>query len=444
MAAKPGPAIALAALAALFLLKKKGGGGGGAVDKEKLDGTEEGEVVEDDTPNNPASPSSGGKKVPKGTGAGGGSWDPGKLGPTALWISPDCRNVVTGTEYYEKVLVPAMLKVFEDNDAWWAKTNELTGSSDPDVDGEDVSLGGSLMPDMYTIVSIALGFRKFTEPMNLNAGGNTSYVEDTEFAKKPPGSCVLAAPMFHVGDVNRGKLYEGLYSGGIAPAYQAKFNEALAAYFGEYPQMAMWLYQLQEHMVQDERFPETSRSMSSLFDLSFVAQSATGAPGNPPVKAPRLKVSELFSIGALANWYNQAVAYVQKWAIQYPKAVSEYSTFVSDWWDQATAAGTKLPVSPSLTHEQAAKVESPATVGVVIGRIMTAAPGGPEIPMPIAGAVADIDGSNYSTDNQGYFEATVPAGWHPVGISVGPKEYNTYVTVEAGQTALVDFVAPRD
>jgi len=433
MAAKPGPAIALAALAALFLLKKKGGGGGGAVDKEKLDGTEEGEVVDDDTPNKPASPSSGGKKVPKGTGAGGGSWDPGKLGPTALWISPDCRNVVTGTEYYEKVLVPAMLKAYEDfssaQDAYFATID----------DGDETTLAGKSMPDLYSVLAVALGFRKWNKtPVS---GGWRS---DTEFAKKPPGSCVLAAPMFHVGDVSGGALYEGLYTGGIAPAYQAKFNEALVAYFGEYPQMAMWLYQLQEVMVQDERFPETSRSMSSFFDLSFVAQSATGAPGNPPEKAPGLKVSELFSIGALANWYKQAVAYVQKWAIQYPKAVSEYSAFVSDWWDQATAKGTKLPVSSSSSQEQAAKVASPATVGVVIGRIMTAAPGGPEIPMPIAGAVVDIDGSNYSTDNQGYFEATVPAGWHPVGISVGPKEYNTYVTVEAGQTALVDFVAPRD
>ncbi len=439
MAAKPGPAIALAALAALFLLKKKGGGGGGAVDKEKLDGTEEGEVVEDDTPNNPASPSSGGKKVPKGTGAGGGSWDPGKLGPTALWISPDCRNVVTGTEYYEKVLVPAMLKVFDD----FHSSQEAYLASLPENQGKQPDeYGGRSTSDLYTVLAVALGFWKVKKTPVVNEASR-GWFGDTEFANKPPGSCVLAAPMFHVGLKEAGKLYQAGVNG-IVPASQAAFNEALSEYFGEYPQMAMWLYQVQEQMVQDERFPAGSRDISSLFDLSFVSHSSTGTAGNPPVKAPRLKVSELFSIGALANWYNQAVAYVQKWAIQYPKAVSEYSTFVSDWWDQATAAGTKLPVSPSLTHEQAAKVESPATVGVVIGRIMTAAPGGPEIPMPIAGAVVDIDGSNYSTDNQGYFEATVPAGWHPVGISVGPKEYNTYVTVEAGQTALVDFVAPRD
>jgi len=404
--------------------KKKGGA---SLDTGALDGVTDGTTVPDDTPSNPGSPSGGGTKVPKGTGAGGGSWNPGTLGPKSFWISPDCRNVVVGAEYYEKVLVPAILKAFKDQsdaqDAYIATLNQ----SDP------LSIQGKTIMDLYTALSIALGFREQLKAPDKKDG----WIKDTKYAEKPPGSCILEAPMFHVGTT-----YEDAGYNGIAPSSQAAFNQALEAFFMKFPQLGMWLYGLQEQMVRDERFPENSRKMSSLFDLSFLTKSTAGSKGAPPEKAPQLKVMDLFSLAAITNWFSQAQAWVQKWISSYPAAVNEYKSFISDWWEQATNSGKKLPVSTSSTPEQASKADSPATIGIIVGRLMSAAEGGPEIPVPVSGASVSIQNKTYTTNAQGYFEATAYPGWHIVEIGVGPKVYTSYVAVEAGQTAMVDFVAP--
>jgi len=407
--------------------KKKGGA---SLDTGALDGVTDGTTVPDDTPSNPGSPSGGGTKVPKGTGAGGGSWNPGTLGPKSFWISPDCRNVVVGAEWYEKVLVPAILAAFKKGADIQLALKATPGQVEA---GEPVSVGG-FTADLYSMLAIALGFREW----NTSPVGDP--IKDTKYAEKPPGSCILEAPMFHVGDTYEHIGPIGGYR--IAPGSQAAFNQALEAFFMKFPQLGMWLYGLQETMVRDERFPVQSREISSLFDLSFLTKSTAGSKGAPPEKAPSLKVMDLFSLAEINSWFTKAQAWVQKWNSAHPAAVNEYKSFIIDWWQQATNSGKTLPVSTSSTPEQASKAESPATIGIIVGRLMSAPEGGPEIPVPVSGASVTIDNKTYTTSAQGYFEATASAGWHPVEIGVGPKIMTAYIMVEAGQTTMVDFVAP--
>jgi hypothetical protein len=420
MATKPGPALALAALAALFLLKGKGGKGGGQ-SADDADNVPEGTEVPDDTPKTPGSPSGGGKKVPKGTGAGGGAWDPGKLGPTSFWISPDCRNVIQGVDHYDKVLAPAMVKVFADiskaQDDYFATVDD----SDP------TSFGGKVIPDLYSVLAAALGFRRVgTEP--------GKWFVDTEFAEKVPGTCILAAPMFHLGNE----------AGQFDPENNPDaFNAALAEYFSKYPQLGMWLFSLQGSMIQDERFPIQARQISDIIDLSVALSAPDGAIGNPPAPAPKLQVESLFSLSKISDWMSQANAYASQWGAQFPKVINEYKSFVGDWYAQATANGTKLPVKASDTLEQAAKEKSPATYGVVIGRVLTQSESGGSValPQPLGGASVTAGGKNAQTDAQGYFEMELPAGWHPAVISKGPQQWDAYISVDESQSKSLDLIA---
>jgi len=413
MATKPGPAIALAALAALFLLKKKGGGGGGAGSgASDANGVPDGTVVDDDTPKKSGAPSSGGKKVPKGTGAGGGSWDPGKLGPKTLWISPDCQNVVMGVDYYDEVLAPAMAKVVGDfrsnQDAYLASLPENQGKQAHEY-------GGRSQSDLYTVLAVALGFWKLNKTPVVNEGFD--WFADTEFANKPPGSCVLAAPMFHVGMADN-KLYQaGIH--GIVPASQAAFNEAVEQYFTDYPQLAIWLYTIQNRMVQDERFPPGGRSISSFFDLSFLVETPTGAAGTPPEEPPVLKVQDLSSPGTIEGWWNAAQAYIQKWKSQYSAVVIPYEAFISAWWDVMTSGGTKPPAAINLPPEQAAKEETPASTGILIADISRDNPNGPGL-IPLGQTAVKVGSWSGTTSPEGHVEAKLPPGWHQLEVVNGP------------------------
>jgi hypothetical protein len=232
--AKPGPAIALAALAAFFLMRGKGGGSG----IDGLDDLPDGTKVPDDSPSDPSAPSGGGTKVPSGTGAGGGKWDPGAVSPTEFWISPDCQSVVEGVSYFDDALVPAIIdaqKQGHDRQNAWMEKN---GTPETNLALEQQDIGGRTRSDVYSLLAIAFKMAEWSE-----SGFDGIVWSDEEFMHKSPMVCIKQFPAFDMGT-----KFNSLKKADDA----TRFEEALGEYANVYPELVAWLMSLEERLVGHE------------------------------------------------------------------------------------------------------------------------------------------------------------------------------------------------
>lgn len=231
MAKGPGPAVALAGLAALFLMTRKKGTGAGSVNNLP-DGSE----VDDNTPGDPGSPSGGGTKVPSGTGTGGGKWKAPKVDPAGVWISPDCQTVVEGADYFNETFVPRILESIDILNEWVGLEE-----SEAIVEGEDVTLVGTgRKADVFTYTAIVLNLISGWTPQGV--------IFSTEpYMYTPPHSCAMQFPAFHV---------EDRYNSLKTVADEERFTDDMNAYAEEFPQLTDWLMSLEvrlfEHPAVDE------------------------------------------------------------------------------------------------------------------------------------------------------------------------------------------------
>jgi hypothetical protein len=420
MAAKPGPALALAALGALFLMARKKGSADDVdmTDPDAVDEVPDGAEVPDETPDKPGSPNSGGKKVPKGTGANGGSWDPGKVGPRELWISPNCESVVEGDEYYEEVLRPAVIQVMQDQIDLQAK---------PDWKGSIMEA------DIYSYMAVAMGMMELNQNPT-NTDSPLFLVSTADYMGKVPMRCVYEWPPFRI--VER--------FGSLATNQdRLDYNEDLQAYMADYPQLFMKLYSLQERLLADRAQLPATKTFGT-FDLGIsVFAPASGGPATPPEEAPSLGVLDLVDIAKLNDWYNQTKAYTAKYSQQqYKKVVDAIEGFNVKWFVDATGSGSAPAIPITTPTEQLFTAASatgftPATHGILVGRVMNPVPGG-----PAAGVLVRSGTNQATTDSEGIFELALPVGMNQLEISSGPAVLEANVEIPASQSILKDLVLP--
>ncbi len=227
--AKPGPALALAALAAFFLMRGKGKGGSGAAGMGDLP---DGSVVPDPAPAQPpGAPSGGGTKVPKGSGTGGGKFDAGNLLPNKVWISPDCLTVVEGKDYFDEVILPRFIEAQESLSASF-EAGDLEGI---DATQYDQSVGGGgFYVNVYIYLAAVFGL--------IDSWGGDEYLytfstDDNMYT--PPRSCLMQFPGFHIAD-----RFNALKT----TADSNRFEEALGEYNEKYPEMTSWLLSLEDRL----------------------------------------------------------------------------------------------------------------------------------------------------------------------------------------------------
>jgi hypothetical protein len=130
--------------------------------------------------------SSAGVKVPAGTGVGGSDWGLSKQpAPDSLWISPDCRGVYEGPDWYEDTLVPAIEEhmkalsdlVEEDYRRVLAEAGETVPPGEP--------LGGRIK------VPPVIAYAQLAGLIDMEDG---SIIEDA--IKDKPNSCLATSPWF--------------------------------------------------------------------------------------------------------------------------------------------------------------------------------------------------------------------------------------------------------
>jgi hypothetical protein len=257
MAAKPGPFLAVAAIAALLLMGKKGPPETPDYsDLPSPDDVPEGGDYPDTTPDDSVH-SGGGKKVPSGSGHGGGSWLPPKtLGPDDLWFSPDCLAVYEGPDWFEDRFLPKILEYME---ALNQENYAAAGSAGVEVDvdlleeGMEVTIGGAVK-----IPAMILGFAliKIWDPRE-----GTPIDENVEL---PPNSCIAQSPWFQAG------INPSLYSdaNGVLfgdDAAKQRFLDDLADYRDEYPMMAAFLISLEDRM--NRRAADLEQDTVSIWNL---------------------------------------------------------------------------------------------------------------------------------------------------------------------------------
>lgn len=236
--AKPGPALALAALAAFFLMRGKGGGGGTNGVNKVPDGTK---VPNDSPSDKPATPSGGGTKVPHGTGAGGGKWSPPDLSPDELWISPDCQVVVEGPDYFDDVFLPRFLAI-----------SGPSGDVDDSAYGEFLSTevfddsfewaGGGPYVYVYAYIGIVLNLMVVTDESLVGPATGP-------YMFTPPHSCAMQFPAFHI---------YSEYNGLQTAADEERFRGDMEEFAEEYPAMATWLLELETRLFADASVDENA------------------------------------------------------------------------------------------------------------------------------------------------------------------------------------------
>lgn len=231
MATKPGPILALAGLAALFALGKSGGKKGFVPDPDDL---EPGDEYPETGKPEKGTHSTGGVKVPKGTGVGGSDWGLSKQpSPDTLWIAPDCRGFYEGPDWYEETFIPKMEEHFDTlNAAIEADYRDaLESAGETLAPGE--ALGGTIKVPAINL------YAQMAEMVDIETG---EVIDDA--IKDKPNSCIATAPWFNL---------PSEFNNFSVAADVANFRSALNEWAKEFPVLFGLFASIETRMLQDVR-----------------------------------------------------------------------------------------------------------------------------------------------------------------------------------------------
>lgn len=221
MAAKPGPIVALAALAALFFMGKKGK----VKSPEDVANLPEGTELEDPAPE--GSPvGSGGTKRPKGQGTGGGDWEiPTSTGLASVWLSPQCDVVVEPTVWFDNLFLP----ILEDSYRAMMEVRQAAAQA------KGIAL---TKPDIYTNIALALGL------VEVNMEGEPR-ISTGPHMDEVPFACLAWCPLWYVGTTyNQMKTEDD----------RIRFSDDIVDWADLYPALYGWLYDLIDRVKQIDEF----------------------------------------------------------------------------------------------------------------------------------------------------------------------------------------------
>jgi hypothetical protein len=237
MATKPGPILALAGLAALFLLGKGGG----------EDGVPEGGLLPDPLPGGGGdNTSSGGKKVPKGTGTGGSDFMPTKpQGPADLWFPPDCKGApFIGDEWLDATFVPWVMAE--------GVHTFIPAGDDPNAPAGTVIQGRqSAILTADQVIALFFQIRELVPQVQASgtlsglpqrADGSSVYLTDIKSDLPKPYSCLAESPFFKWSS----PVSEGGYD--LDLANEDRFRRDMVAWGAKYPFLYAFLWWLQDQM----------------------------------------------------------------------------------------------------------------------------------------------------------------------------------------------------
>jgi len=445
MAKGPGPIIALAGLAALLLMSRDDGDDGGTKkvdpsDKDGIDDADDGDVVDDGKTDDDGGAKSGGTKVPKGTGTGGGGWKkPVDHPPELAWISPDCQAVHEPIDWYDDVFVPKAL-------AFYAKVEALTASARfPHIVAYgEATVDSSLDP--FDLLALVLGI-KDVRPNGTPMG--TVVFSDAPFMDTYPWACLKTFPGFQLTTKYYGldpELSEETdLSSGAVQAKFAQFHSDMKSWAQEFPELAVWLQSFYTRFVWDTRIGEDARfTGSEVYPGALWADLTKDAPAwftkifsHPPNKPADPSFEDLQDPAKAATWFAAISAWAKAHRDNYPW-VRAWFADIKGWYDSQSRNGAQAPIPPGADVGGYSEMapDNPIATSTLHGRVLGA--GG--LPVSNVEVIGQLGDATTMTDSNGYFELTLPLGWNNIEFRKGSHLWGEQVQVEPWASAFVEIV----